>query len=110
MVEKKNETPLVPVDGMTLNVKNDEYELPEGVPVYWHVYSTLERVDDAPDGREMYSAAVGILGPTEKTHEEISAWVAEEMFHGVEYEYRGAFDHEPTQEEVDALFPTSVEN
>lgn len=103
-MDDKNTTPLETVDSISLEVNNEEYTLPEGSQELWHVYSILIPAEE----EGYFQASVGVLGPTEKTHEDIADWVHEEMFNGQDYTYHGSYDHEPSQEEIDACFPAEI--
>lgn len=93
-------TPLVTTDTMSITVDNKDYE-PEG-EMMWHVYLTQMAL-----GNDEYAVSLGIL-KTDKPHEEISEWVSRDMFNGEDYTHVATFDHEPTEEEKDALYPTHI--
>lgn len=84
------------------SITDNNYQLDDTKTPMWYVFTADSPDKDADGNTTQYMI---IIGPSTEDVEAVREFVANEVEDGKAFEYRGGFDHDPTNEEKNQFIP-----
>lgn len=85
----------------SVTLENTQYELEEGKVPMWYVFTTTIELD------ENIEAATIVIGPSTEDANVVIDYVKNQV--ASDFQYRGGFDHDPSEEELAQFAPEGYE-